>query len=163
MKVLVFIYSITPALTPFVVIAFLLIAKPWGVTALTVGTCVGMLLEAGIVCNALLRKKIHPWPRWHGADSGEYGTDQSRYGGNAWTGQCRCPELREQIDRCTHQHRHNRAGNRSDTLLFSHGCQERLGWNSSYDQTLFRTHIQCGYTSDNGTDPGRGAARESHL
>ena len=60
--------AVTPVFTPFVVIIFLLVANTWGVTALTLGTIVGMVLEAGIICSALRRKQISPWPRWHGSD-----------------------------------------------------------------------------------------------
>jgi len=58
----------TPALTPAVIIVFLFVARGWGVTTLTVGTICGTIFEAGIICSALLRKRIRPWPSWHGAD-----------------------------------------------------------------------------------------------
>ena len=61
--------ALTPALTPFVVMAFLLVARDWGITALTVGTALGLALEAGIICRALVNKQISPWPRWKKADA----------------------------------------------------------------------------------------------
>jgi len=61
--------ALTPALTPFVVMTCLVIARGWGIIALTLGTVLGLVLEAGIICKALIRKQISPWPRWNEADA----------------------------------------------------------------------------------------------
>jgi len=61
--------AVTPALTPFVIMVCLLVAKDWGITSLTVGTVLGMALEAGVICKALAGKQISPWPRWNQADA----------------------------------------------------------------------------------------------
>ena len=60
--------AVTPAITPFAIIAFLLIGKGWGIHSLAFGTIFGMLLEAGLIGGALLRKQISPWPGWHRSD-----------------------------------------------------------------------------------------------
>jgi putative peptidoglycan lipid II flippase len=61
--------AITPALTPCVITICLVAGRSWGITGLIVGTILGMALEAGVIGGSLLRKKISPWPRWHGTDA----------------------------------------------------------------------------------------------
>ncbi len=64
------IVAITPVITPLVVLCMLCFGRErWGVTALTLGTVSGMVLEALIIGTVVKRKGISIWPKWYGFDS----------------------------------------------------------------------------------------------
>jgi putative peptidoglycan lipid II flippase len=62
--------AVAPAITPLVVILFLLAGGArWGISSLAFGTTAGILLELYLLGTALTRKGISPWPRWSGLDA----------------------------------------------------------------------------------------------
>jgi putative peptidoglycan lipid II flippase len=62
--------AVVPAITPLVVILFLLVGGArLGISSLAFGTTAGILLELYLLGTALTRKGISPWPRWSGLDA----------------------------------------------------------------------------------------------
>jgi len=60
--------AVTPVITPFVIILFLLLGKSWGISALALGTVCGIIIETTLLGIVLNRQGISLWPKWHGMD-----------------------------------------------------------------------------------------------
>ncbi|MEO8286213.1 MAG: murein biosynthesis integral membrane protein MurJ [Chloroflexota bacterium] len=58
--------AFTPALVPLTVIVLLLVGRPWGITAMAVGTLAGYVVQMVVLGMALRRNGMSIMPRWDG-------------------------------------------------------------------------------------------------